>query len=39
MRAHYVAMEKRPPTAETNTRISFSYNRSDNLLTMTSQPR
>lgn len=39
MRAHYDAMEKRPPTAETSSRISLSYNRSDNLLTMTPQPR
>ena len=37
--AQYAAIEKQPPTAETNTRISFSYSRSDNLLTMTPQPR
>jgi hypothetical protein len=39
MRAHYDAIEKQPPTAEVNTRVSFRYNRSDNLLTMTPQPR
>ena len=39
MRRHYDALEKHPPAAETSTRLSFSYNRSDNLLTMTPQPR
>ena len=39
MRAHYDAMEKHPPAAETSTRISTSYSRSDNLLTLTPDPR
>jgi hypothetical protein len=39
MRAHYDAIEKQPPTAEVSTRVSFSYSRSDNLLTLTPQPR
>lgn len=39
MRAHVDAMEKQPPAAEPSTRISTSYSRSDNLLTLTPQPR
>jgi hypothetical protein len=39
MTAHYDAMEKHPPAAEASTRISTSYSRSDNLLTLTPQPR
>lgn len=39
MRAHYDAMDKQPPVPEASTRVSFSYNRSDNLLTLTPQPR
>ena len=39
MRAHYDAMEQQPPAAEPSTRISTSYSRSDNLLTLTPQPR
>lgn len=39
MRAHYDAIEKRPPAAETSTRIRSSYNRSENLLTLTPLPR
>jgi len=39
MRAHYDAMEKQPPAAEPSTRISTSYSRTDNLLTLTPQPR
>jgi hypothetical protein len=39
MRAHYDAMEKKPPASETSTRISTSYSRSDNLLTITPRPR
>jgi Zn-dependent protease with chaperone function len=39
MRAHYDAMEKKPPAPETSTRISTSYSRSDNLLTITPRPR
>ena len=39
MRTFYDAIEKQPPTAEVSTRVSFSYSRSDNLLTLTPQPR
>jgi hypothetical protein len=39
MRAHYADIEKQPPSPEASTRVSFSYNRSDNLLTLTPQPR
>ena len=39
MRAHYDVLEKKPPTPETSTRISSSYSRSDNLLTINPQPR
>lgn len=39
MRSHYDAMEKKPPAPESSTRISTSYSRSDNLLTLTPQPR
>ena len=39
MRTFYDAIEKQPPTAEVSTRVSFRYNRSDNLLTLTPQPR
>ena len=39
MRAHDDAIEKQPPSPEASTRVSFSYNRSDNLLTLTPQPR
>jgi Zn-dependent protease with chaperone function len=39
LRAHYDAMEQQPPAAEPSTRISTSYSRSDNLLTLTPQPR
>jgi hypothetical protein len=39
MRAHYDAIEKQPPSPEASTRVSFSYSRSDNLLTLTPQPR
>ena len=39
LRAHYDAMEKQPPAAEPSTRISTSYSRTDNLLTITPQPR
>jgi len=39
LRAHYDAMEQQPPAAEPSTRISTSYSRSDNLLTITPQPR
>ncbi len=39
LRAHYDAMEKQPPAAEPSTRISTSYSRADNLLTITPQPR
>ncbi len=39
MRAHYDAIEKQPPSPEASTRVSFRYNRSDNLLTLTPQPR
>ena len=38
MRAHYDAIEKKPPAPESSTRISTSYSRSDNLLTLTPQP-
>ncbi|MBM5801211.1 MAG: hypothetical protein FJ077_10345 [Cyanobacteria bacterium K_DeepCast_35m_m2_023] len=38
-RAHYDAMEQQPPAAERSTRISTSYSRADNLLTLTPQPR
>ena len=39
MRTFYDAIEKQPPSAEASTRVSFRYNRSDNLLTMIPQPR
>lgn len=39
MRAHYDAIETQPPSPEASTRVSFSYNRRDNLLTLTPQPR
>lgn len=39
MRAHYDVLEKQPPAAQTSTRISTSYSRSDNLLTLTPDPR
>jgi hypothetical protein len=39
MRAHYADIEKQPPSPEASTRVSFSYSRSDNLLTLTPQPR
>jgi Zn-dependent protease with chaperone function len=39
MRAHYADIEKQPPSPEASTRVSFSYNRSDNLLTLAPQPR
>lgn len=39
MRGHYDAMEQQSPAAEPSTRISTSYSRSDNLLTLTPQPR
>ncbi len=39
MRAHYDAMEQQSPAAEPSTRISTSYSRADNLLTLTPQPR
>lgn len=39
MRAYDHAIEKQPPSTEASTLVSFSYNRSDNLLTMTPQPR
>ena len=39
MRAHYDAMEKQLPASQTSTRINTSYSSSDNLLTMTPQPR
>ncbi len=39
MRTFYDVIEKQPPTAEVSTRVSFRYNRSDNLLTLTPQPR
>jgi len=39
LRAHYDAMEKQPPAAEPSTRISTSFSHSDNLLTLTAQPR
>lgn len=39
LRAHYDAMEQQSPAAEPSTRISTSYSRSDNLLTLTPQPR
>lgn len=39
LRAHYDAMEQQPPATEPSTRISTSYSRSDNLLTLTPQPR
>jgi hypothetical protein len=39
MRAHYDAMEKQPAKSQANTRASYSYNRSDNLLTLTPQQR
>ncbi len=35
MRAHDNLIEKQPPTAEASSRVSFSSNRSNNLLTMT----
>jgi Zn-dependent protease with chaperone function len=37
MTAHYDAMEKHPPASEASTRISTSYSRADNLLTLTPQ--
>ena len=39
MRAHVDALEKQPPAPEPSSRISTSYSRSDNLLTVTPQPR
>lgn len=39
MRAHVDAMEQQSPAAEPSTRISTSNSRSDNLLTLTPQPR
>ena len=39
MRAHYDAMEKQLPASQTSTLINTSYSSSDNLLTMTPQPR
>jgi predicted Zn-dependent protease len=39
MRAHVDALEKQPPAPEPGSRISTSYSRSDNLLTLTPQPR
>ena len=39
MRVHYDVLEKQPPAAQTSTRISTSYSRSDNLLTLTPDPR
>ena len=39
MRAHYDPLEKQPPPPKTSSGISFSYSRSDNLLTMTQRPR
>jgi hypothetical protein len=39
IRAHYDAIEKQAPTAEVSSRLSFSYNRNNNLLTMTPRPR
>lgn len=39
MRVHYDVLEKKPPAPQTSTRISTSYSRSDNLLTLTPQPR
>lgn len=39
MRAHYDAIEKQEPTSEVSSRVSFSYNRNNNLLTMTPRPR
>ena len=39
MRAHYDAMEKQPAKTQANTRASYRYNRSDNLLTLTPQRR
>lgn len=39
MRAHVDALEKQPPAPEPGSRISTSYSRSDNLLTVTPQPR
>jgi hypothetical protein len=39
MRAHYDVLEKTPPAQELSNRIRTSYSRSDNLLTLTPQPR
>lgn len=39
MRAKYDVMEKEPPRTEANTLAHYSYNRSDNLLTLTPQRR
>ena len=39
MRRHYDKLEKQPPTPQPSTTLRFSYSRSDNLLTVTPQPR
>ena len=39
MRSHDAAIEKKPPAAEPSTRVSTSYNRADNLLTLTPHRR
>ena len=39
MRAHYDAMEKQPAKTQADTRASYSYDPSDNLLTLTPQQR
>lgn len=38
MGAHYDALARKPPAAEPSTRASYTYNRADNLLTLTPQP-
>ena len=39
MTAHDDVIEKQPPTTEVSSRVSFRYNRSGNLLTLTPQQR